>query len=103
MTEERVLSEKVDPEEIQHEVRLRPQSFDEYIGQRKIVENVMVMVESANIRKSAMDHALLSGPPGLGKTTLAMIIAKKLGHELCVVTGPAIEKKGDLAAILTNL
>ena len=87
----------------QYENRLRPQGFDEYIGQKKVVDNIKVMVESANIRNQAMDHCLLSGPPGLGKTSLAMLIAQSLGSELHLISGPAIEKKGDLAAILTNL
>jgi Holliday junction DNA helicase RuvB len=91
------------PEEFKHEVLLRPADFHEYVGQKKVVQNVEVMVESAKIRGAAMDHALLSGPPGLGKTSLAMIIAKSIGSELHVISGPAIEKKGDLAAILTNL
>ena len=82
---------------------LRPKNFSEYIGQGKVVQNIEVMVKSAKIRNEAMDHALLSGPPGLGKTSLAMIIADALDSELHVISGPAIEKKGDLAAILTNL
>ncbi len=89
--------------ESQYENRLRPQGFNEYIGQKKVVDNIKVMVESANIRNQAMDHCLLSGPPGLGKTSLAMLIAQSLGSELHLISGPAIEKKGDLAAILTNL
>ena len=99
----RVVGSDVKVEEIKQEVLLRPVDFSEYIGQTKVVQNIDVMVESAKIRNSAMDHALLSGPPGLGKTSLAMIIAKSLGSELHVISGPAIEKKGDLAAILTNL
>lgn len=90
-------------EEMKQEVLLRPVDFTEYVGQKKVVENIEIMVESAKIRNASMDHALLSGPPGLGKTSLAMIIAKALGSELHVISGPAIEKKGDLAAILTNL
>lgn len=85
------------------ETRLRPKNFSEYVGQNRILDNVKVMVESARIREQAMDHLLLSGPPGLGKTSLAMIIAHELGVQLHVVSGPAIEKKGDLAAILTGL
>ena len=99
----RLLNPHSQEDEVQHEVRLRPQTLDEYVGQKVIVDNLKVMIASAQMRKSAMDHTLLSGPPGLGKTTLAMIIAHTLGHELFVVSGPAIEKKGDLAAILTNL
>jgi holliday junction DNA helicase RuvB len=101
--ENRFLSAENLEREVQHENRLRPTSFDEYIGQQKVVDNIKVMVESANIRKQSMDHVLLSGPPGLGKTSLAMLIAKELNSEMHVISGPAIEKKGDLAAILTNL
>jgi Holliday junction DNA helicase RuvB len=100
---ERLVDSDVNPEEVKHEVLLRPTDFTEYVGQKKVVQNIEVMVESAKIRKSAMDHALLSGPPGLGKTSLAMIIAKSIGSDLHVISGPGIEKKGDLAAILTNL
>ncbi len=101
--EERFIStNEIDTEKIQ-ERGLRPKSFDEYIGQGKIIENIDLMVKSATLRKAPMDHALLSGPPGLGKTSLAMIIASKLNAELHVVSGPAVEKKGDLAAVLTNL
>ncbi len=89
--------------DIEHESRLRPENFDEYVGQKRVVENIELMVKSANKRKAAMDHVLLSGPPGLGKTSLAMIIAKSLDSELHLISGPAIEKKGDLAAVLTNL
>lgn len=103
MEENRFLSNQVTNSEGQYENRLRPVDFTEYIGQKKVVENIMVMVQSANIRSQAMDHCLLSGPPGLGKTSLAMLIAQQLGSELHIISGPAIEKKGDLAAILTNL
>ena len=103
MEENRFLSTQSGNNESQYENRLRPVDFTEYIGQKKVVENIMVMVQSANIRSQAMDHCLLSGPPGLGKTSLAMLIAQQLGSELHIISGPAIEKKGDLAAILTNL
>ncbi|MBT4792858.1 MAG: Holliday junction branch migration DNA helicase RuvB [Halobacteriovoraceae bacterium] len=101
--EDRFLGENSSNRDVEHENRLRPQNFDEYVGQKKVVENIDLMARSANKRNTAMDHVLLSGPPGLGKTSLAMIIAKELASELHVVSGPAIEKKGDLAAVLTNL
>jgi holliday junction DNA helicase RuvB len=85
------------------EAGLRPKNFSEYLGQDKVVANISMMVESAKIRGAAMDHVLLSGPPGLGKTSLAMLIAGSIGSEMHLISGPAIEKKGDLAAVLTNL
>ncbi|MEE3080251.1 MAG: Holliday junction branch migration DNA helicase RuvB [Bdellovibrionota bacterium] len=100
---ERIFSDDVEENEVNREVLLRPSDFSEYIGQKRVVQNIDVMVESAKLRNQSMDHVLLSGPPGLGKTSLAMIIAKALGSELHVISGPAIEKKGDLAALLTNL
>jgi len=103
MSEERFLNSETTGRDVEHENRLRPKDFTEYIGQKRVVENIDLMVKSANKRNAAMDHVLLSGPPGLGKTSLAMIIAKSLGSDLHVISGPAIEKKGDLAAVLTNL
>lgn len=103
MDDERLFSADANELENKKEVLLRPVNFDEYIGQKKVVENISVMVESAKIRQQSMDHVLLSGPPGLGKTSLAMLIAGSLGTQLHMVSGPAIEKKGDLAAVLTNL
>ncbi len=100
---DRLVSADLTKSEREQEAQLRPQNFSEFIGQTKVVSNIDLMVKSALIRESAMDHVLLSGPPGLGKTSLAMLIAKGLGSELHVVSGPAIEKKGDLAAVLTNL
>ena len=100
---ERILSPEAKDDEIKHDVLLRPGNFSEYVGQKKIVDNINVMVQSALMRKHAMDHVLLSGPPGLGKTSLAMLIAKELKSELHLISGPAVEKKGDLAAILSNL
>lgn len=99
----RFLSSTESGHETKFENRLRPVDFSEFIGQKKVVENINIMVKSANIRKQAMDHVLLSGPPGLGKTSLAMIISNSLETHMHMVSGPAIEKKGDLAAILTNL
>ncbi len=100
---DRVVSGATDHSEREQEAGLRPKTFEEYVGQEKVVANISVMVESARIRHAAMDHVLLSGPPGLGKTSLAMLIAGALGSEMHLVSGPAIEKKGDLAAVLTNL
>jgi len=101
--ESRFYSSQANEEENVNEKSLRPKNFSEYIGQSKVVKNIELMVKSSHKRKEAMDHVLLSGPPGLGKTSLAMIISNELGTNLHTITGPALEKKGDLAAILTNL
>ncbi|HPV02824.1 MAG TPA: Holliday junction branch migration DNA helicase RuvB, partial [Clostridiales bacterium] len=85
------------------ETSLRPRRLDEYIGQRKVKENMRVFIEAAKRRREPLDHVLLYGPPGLGKTTLAGIIAAELGVNIRITSGPAIERPGDLAAILTNL
>ena len=92
-----------EPEERENEKKLRPQTFAEFIGQKHIVENIMLMAKSARIRKQSMDHVLFSGPPGLGKTSLAMILARFLQSDLHTISGPAIDKKGDLAAIFSNM
>ena len=90
-------------EELDFELNLRPQSFDEYIGQDQIKEELNIYIKAALMRKEALDHVLLHGPPGLGKTTLAYIISRELGVNLKITSGPAIERPGDLAAILTSL
>jgi len=85
------------------DITLRPAVFDEFIGQRKIVDNLKVFIEAALQRKEALDHVLLTGPPGLGKTTLSYIIAREMGTNIKTTSGPVLEKPGDLAGLLTNL
>lgn len=85
------------------ETSLRPKRMDEYVGQKKVKENLAIFIEAARMRGEPLDHVLLYGPPGLGKTTLANIIAAEMGVNIRITSGPAIEKAGDLAALLTNL
>ena len=85
------------------ETSLRPKTLKEYIGQEKAKQNLSIFIEAARRRTEALDHVLLHGPPGLGKTTLAGIIAQEMGVNIRITSGPAIEKPGDLAALLTNL
>ncbi|RXI99920.1 Holliday junction branch migration DNA helicase RuvB [Anaerobacillus alkaliphilus] len=101
--EERMVSAEVQQEEESLENQLRPQFLTQYIGQEKVKNNLKVFIEAAKIRNEALDHVLLYGPPGLGKTTLATIIAHEMNVQIRTTSGPAIERPGDLAAILTAL
>ena len=103
MENERITSAGINPGEARQEVSLRPQYLDDYIGQKGVKENLKIFIEAARRRGEPLDHVLFYGPPGLGKTTLAGIIANELGVNIKITSGPAIERAGDLAAILTNL
>ncbi len=103
MENERITSAGVNPGESRQEASLRPQHLDEYIGQQGVKENLKIFIQAAKLRHEPLDHVLFYGPPGLGKTTLAGIIANELDVDIKITSGPAIERAGDLAAILTNL
>ncbi len=101
--EDRIVSTEYSGQDVDTEVSLRPQKLEEYIGQEKAKEILKVYIDAVKLRGDTLDHVLLYGPPGLGKTTLSAIIAAELGVNLRITSGPAIEKQGDLAALLTNL
>ena len=101
--EKRVISTQVQEEDIKIEKNLRPQTLDDYIGQQKAKKNLKVYIEAAKLRGESLDHVLFFGPPGLGKTTLAGIIANEMGTHMKITSGPAIGKPGEMAAILSNL
>ncbi|NTW01726.1 MAG: AAA family ATPase, partial [Oscillochloris sp.] len=103
MTEDRLLNPNPDSDDQQVEKSLRPRNLAEFIGQEKTVEQLKIAIAAAKARSEPLDHTLFYGPPGLGKTSLAGVIAQEMGVKIKITSGPAIERAGDLAAVLTNL
>ena len=103
MNSDRDIDPNQDADEVHLETSLRPAAFNEYIGQEAVKNNLAISLEAAKMRNEALDHCLFYGPPGLGKTTLAFIIANEMGGQIKTTSGPVIERAGDLAALLTNL
>ncbi len=100
---EHITQSELQSQEARQEMSLRPQTLDDYVGQRSVTDNLKIFIQAAKLRGEPLDHLLFYGPPGLGKTTLAGIIAREMGVDLRITSGPAIERSGDLAALITNL
>src|SRR3990167_10155270 len=103
LEEERLVTAKSPKEEVQFEKTLRPQKLNDYIGQAVVKEQMEIFIKAAKLRSEALDHVLIFGPPGLGKTTLAHIVANEMGVGFRQTSGPVLERPGDVAALLTNL